>query len=112
MRKVLLVLLLAIAIFTFSFNRPAIAGDATKGAKIFSTNCAQCHAGGKNLVQANKSLKKADLDKYAMNSLEAVVAQVTKGKNAMPAFKGRLKSEQIEDVATYVLTQANDKDWK
>jgi cytochrome c6 len=28
----------------------------------------------------------------------------------MPAFKGRLTDQQIEDVATYVLSQA-DKGW-
>ena len=41
-----------------------------------------------------------------MNSLEAIVYQVVNGKNAMPAFKGRLSDAQIEDVATYVLSQA------
>lgn len=111
MKKILSVLLLGIVIFTFAFNRPALAADAEKGAKIFSANCASCHAGGKNLVQANKSLKKEDLDKYGMNSAEAIIAQVTNGKNAMPSFKARLKPEQIEDVAAYVLGQA-DKGWK
>lgn len=111
MKKILSVLLLGIAIFTFAFNRPALAADAATGAKIFTANCASCHAGGKNLVQANKTLKKDALEKYDMYSSEAIVAQVTKGKNAMPAFKGRLKPEQIENVAAYVLDQA-DKDWK
>ncbi len=104
-------LLLSIAIFTFAFNHPALAADAANGAKVFSANCASCHAGGKNLVQANKSLNKSDLEKYGMNSAEAIIAQVTNGKNAMPAFKARLKPEQIEDVAAYVLGQA-DKSWK
>lgn len=112
MKRILSVLLLSIAIFTFAFSAPAFAGDAAKGASIFKANCAQCHLGGKNLVQANKSLKKADLDKYGMNSAEAIIAQVTNGKNAMPAFKGRLKSAQIEDVTAYVLEQANEKGWK
>ncbi|WP_017316253.1 cytochrome c6 PetJ [Mastigocladopsis repens] len=111
MRKILSVLLLSLVIFTFAFNRPAWAVDSVKGAKVFSANCASCHAGGKNLVQANKNLKKDALEKYGMYSQEAITAQVTNGKNAMPAFKGRLKSEQIEDVVAYVLEQA-DKDWK
>ncbi|WP_315788239.1 cytochrome c6 PetJ [Fischerella sp. JS2] len=111
MKKILLVLLLGITIFTFAFNRPALAADAANGAKVFSANCAACHAGGKNLVQANKSLNKSDLEKYGMNSAEAIIAQVTNGKNAMPAFKARLKPEQIEDVAAYVLGEA-EKDWK
>ncbi|AVH64789.1 cytochrome c6 [Nostoc sp. 'Peltigera membranacea cyanobiont' N6] len=111
MKKLITVMLLGIAIFTFAFSSPALAGDAVGGAKVFSANCASCHAGGKNLVQAAKSLKKDALEKYDMYSAEAIIAQVTKGKNAMPAFGKRLKDSQIEDVAAYVLSQA-DKDWK
>ncbi|MGI2908455.1 cytochrome c6 PetJ [Tolypothrix sp. VBCCA 56010] len=111
MKKILSVLLLCVTIFTFAFNSPALA-DAASGKKIFTANCASCHAGGKNLVQAQKNLKKEALDKYGMNSQEAIIAQVTKGKGAMPAFKARLKPAQIEDVAAYVLDQANNKGWK
>ncbi|KZL51763.1 cytochrome C6 [Nodularia spumigena CENA596] len=110
MKRIISLLLLGITIFTFAFSSPALAADTVSGAKIFSGNCASCHAGGKNLVQANKSLKKGDLEKYGMYSAEAIISQVTNGKNAMPAFKGRLKSEQIENVAAYVLEQA-DKGW-
>jgi cytochrome c6 len=111
MKKMITVMLLGIAIFTFAFSSPALAVDAVSGAKVFSANCASCHAGGKNLVQANKNLKKEALQKYDMYSAEAIIAQVTKGKNAMPAFGKRLKADQIEDVTAYVLEQA-DKDWK
>lgn len=105
------VILLGIAIFTFAFSSPAFAGDAVSGAKVFSANCASCHAGGKNLVQAAKNLKKEALEKYGLYSAEAIIAQVTNGKNAMPAFGKRLKADQIENVAAYVLSQA-DKGWK
>jgi cytochrome c6 len=111
LKRLLSIALLAIAIFTVGFGRPALAGDAANGAKIFSANCAACHIGGGNVVMAMKTLKKEALEKYGMNSLEAITTQVTKGKNAMPAFAGRLKPEQIEDVATYVLSQS-EKDWK
>jgi len=46
-----------------------------------------------------------------MNSLEAIKAQVTNGKNAMPAFKSRLDQTQIEDVAAFVLSQSA-KGWQ
>jgi|SRR5919199_549038 cytochrome c6 len=111
LKKVLSVVWLAIALFTFALGRPALAGDVGSGAKIFSANCAACHAGGRNVIMPDKALKKEALDKYGMNSLEAIVNQVTNGKNAMPAFKGRLKPTQIEDVASYVLGQA-DNGWK
>jgi len=111
MKKIIKVMLLGIAIFTFAFSSPALAADTVSGAKVFSANCASCHAGGKNLVKAEKSLKKDALEKYGLYSQEAIIAQVTNGKNAMPAFGNRLKPEKIEDVAAYVLSQA-DKDWK
>jgi cytochrome c6 len=66
--------------------------------------------GGRNVVMATKTLKKDALEKYQMNSLEAIINQVHNGKNAMPAFKGKLNNQQIEDVASYVLEQA-EKGW-
>lgn len=111
MKRLISVVLLAIALVTVAFGRPALAeGDAASGAKIFSANCAACHMGGNNVIMANKTLKKEALEKYAMNSQEAIVKQVTNGKNAMPSFKGRLNDQQIEDVATYVLQQS-EKGW-
>lgn len=111
LKKLLSIVLLTIALLSLSLTRPALAADAASGAKIFSANCAACHAGGRNVIMADKSLKKEALEKYSMNSLDAVINQVTNGKNAMPAFKGRLNQAQIEDVATYVLAQS-DKGWK
>ena len=83
---------------------------AHDGGKIFKANCASCHAGGVNRIVASKSLKKDALMEYDMYSKEAIVYQVTNGKNAMPPFKGRLSPEEIETVADYVLHQA-DNGW-
>ncbi|MDB9310726.1 c-type cytochrome [Aphanizomenon sp. CS-733/32] len=110
MKKIISVLLLGVAIFTFTFSSPAFAADAASGAAIFKANCAQCHIGGGNIVNRAKTLKKEALEKYDMYSAEKIIAQVTKGKGAMPAFGKRLKAEQIENVAAYVLQQA-DKGW-
>ncbi|HBB34331.1 MAG TPA: cytochrome C6 [Cyanobacteria bacterium UBA8803] len=110
MKKILSIVLLAIAWFGLALGRPALAGDAANGAKVFSANCAACHMGGNNVVMANKTLKKDALEQNGMKSAEAIITQVTKGKNAMPAFGGRLTSAQIEDVAAYVLEQA-EKGW-
>ena len=111
MKKIISVLLLSVTIFTVAFSSPALAADAANGAAVFSANCASCHAGGGNIVNRAKTLKKADLEEYGMYSAEAIVSQITNGKGAMPAFGKKLKANQIEDVAAYVLEQA-DKDWK
>nr|pir cytochrome c6 - Synechococcus sp. (ATCC 27167) [Synechococcus sp.] len=83
--------------------------DIADGAKVFSANCAACHMGGGNVVMANKTLKKEALEQFGMNSADAIMYQVQNGKNAMPAFGGRLSEAQIENVAAYVLDQSSNK---
>lgn len=106
MKKLVSLVLLALAIVTFSFAPPAFAGDAAKGASIFSANCAMCHGGGGNVINGAKTLKQDKLEQYGMASEEAIINQVTKGKPPMPGFKGRLSDADIENVAAYVLAQA------
>jgi cytochrome c6 len=106
MKKLLSIIFLALTMTTLLFSRPVLAADTADGAKIFGANCAACHMGGKNMVNPAKTLQKADLEKYEMASLDAIKTQVTNGKAAMPAFKGKLDDAQIENVAAYVLEQA------
>lgn len=82
------------------------AADIQAGEQIFSANCAACHSGGNNAIMPDKTLKKDALEENGMNNISAITKQVTQGKNAMPAFGGRLTDEDIDNVATYVLTQA------
>ena len=94
---------------------PTFAADLGQGAQTFSANCAACHIGGGNAVMANKTLKLDALEQYldgygAEHSVDAIVSQVTNGKNAMPSFKGRLTEEQIANVAAYVSDRA-EKGW-
>ncbi len=110
MKRIVSVLLMAMVLLVATFTTPARAADLAKGAQVFSSNCAACHLGGGNLVNGAKTLKKAALDQYSMASIDAIKTQVMNGKLAMPAFKGRLTDEQIDDVAHYVLDQA-EKGW-
>jgi cytochrome c6 len=109
--KTLVSATLIIATAAFSYVPSAFGADTAKGAEVFRANCAQCHAGGGNFINQRKTLKKPDLEKYDMYSAGAIIQLVTKGKDACPSFSRRLKPEQIENVAAYVLAQA-DKDWK
>lgn len=106
MAKLLSAMLLAIACVIAVAVYPSQAANLANGAKIFNANCSACHMGGNNVVIASKTLRKEALEKYGMNSLEAITRQVRKGKNAMPAFADRLTEAQIEDVSSYVLGQA------
>ncbi|GGA31198.1 cytochrome c6 PetJ [Okeania sp. KiyG1] len=114
MKKLLSIVVLAIAFFVVAVQPPALAADLAHGKQIFGANCNACHLGGKNTIMPMKNLKKEALVKYLKDfeakGVEAIAYQVTNGNGGMPAFKGRLKPKDIEDVAAYVLDQA-DK-WK
>ena len=105
-----LVLLIVSLLFAFMVSTSAMAADIEHGEQIFTANCAACHAGGNNVIMPEKTLKKETLEEYGMKSIDAITYQVNNGKNAMPAFGECLSSEDIEDVANYVLSQA-DKGW-
>ena len=76
-------------------------GDATKGNPVFaSSGCGGCHtlaaAKATGTVGPNLDTLKPDY--------RATTAQVTNGGGAMPSFKSKLSSQQIADVAAYVVT--------
>ena len=70
--------------------------------------CLPC--GGANVLKSERSLSQDDLQAYLPNYLKghesAIVAQVTYGRNAMPAFLDILSEKEIEDVAAYVEDQS------
>ena len=95
------------ALLTFTFAAPALAEpNLTSGTQVFSANCAACHIGGGNAVNAQKTLKKDVLEQYEMFDADKIIYQIQKGKNAMPSFTGRITDAQMVDVAAYVLQQA------
>jgi len=106
--KKLLAAAVGILLCWCSASMPAFAADTAHGGQVFASNCAACHIGGGNVVNAAKTLKISDLEQYEMASIEAIKNQVTNGKNAMPAFAGRLTETDIDDVAAYVLEQAEN----
>ena len=87
----------------------AFAGDVGAGEQVFSGNCAACHAGGQNVIMPEKTLEQSALEQYLDGGFNegAVVKQVTNGKNAMPAFGGRLSDNDIKNVASYVITTSS-----
>ena len=75
-------------------------GSASAGKTIFLSSCGSCHtlaaAGTSGTVGPN-------LDSLKPN-YQAVTAQVTNGGAIMPPFKSTLSTQQIADVAAYVVT--------
>jgi cytochrome c6 len=114
MKKLITLILCTFYMWIINFSlltSPAIALDTANGAEIFSVHCAGCHINGSNIIRRGKNLKKNTLKKDGMDSLEAITNIVSNGKNNMSAFKEKLTTTEIENVAAYVLEQA-EKNWK
>ena len=77
-------------------------GSASAGKAIFLTNCGTCHtlaaAGTTGAVGPNLDTFTPKID------YQAATAQVTNGGAVMPSFKSSLSTQQIADVAAYVVT--------
>jgi cytochrome c6 len=108
LRRFLLIVLFAL--WQLIVIQPALAAETVNATKIFNANCASCHIGGGNVLIPQKTLKKEALSKYLDNynsdSIEAIIYQVKNGKNAMPAFKNKLTTEEILQVAAYIFQKA------
>nr|QCI04849.1 cytochrome c553 [Bornetia secundiflora] len=112
MKFLLKFLIICSIVFSITNNSTlAENADLDAGESIFNANCAACHAGGNNAVMPEKNLRIETLNKYNMSTADAIITQVTNGKNAMPAFGERLSSDDIVNVASFVLNQSTTESW-
>lgn len=103
--------LIVVCLLFLSTLSNAWAADLGNGEKVFQVNCVGCHVNGSNIIRRGKNLKLKALQKNGYADVEAIASLVTNGKANMSAYKDRLTPQQIEDVAAYVLAQAQ-KGWK
>jgi cytochrome c6 len=101
-------ILLYFLIVTISFQMGNI-NENEYGEELFNNNCSVCHLGGNNIIIPEKNLKFETLEANGMNTTSAIKYQIINGKNGMPAFGGRLKEIEIEEIAKYVLDNAKTK---
>ena len=78
---------------------------AQDGAAIFKSKCAMCHGpdgSGKTAIGEKlniRDLRSAEVQKQTDAELSQIV---TKGKNKMPPYDGKLTKEQIDQLVAYV----------
>jgi len=77
-----------------------LAADFFNGEKVYQKYCQSCHGvkgrggiGGAPNFARGQGLMTADHNLYQA---------IDRGKNAMPAFRGVLKEEELYDVITYI----------
>ena len=96
----------SLALLTFAISLSTVV-FADGGADTFKAKCAMCHgatgagdtAMGKNLKL--RDLGSADVQKQSDDELATVI---TKGKEKMPAYDGKLTKDQIGEVVKYIRT--------
>ena len=75
-------------------------GDPTAGKKTFlSAGCTGCHT----LADAGSTGTVGPVLDQVKPDYRRATARVTLGKGQMPSFKGQLSTQQIADVAAYVV---------
>lgn len=83
----------------------AQAGTAAKGAEVFKGKCAMCHgADAKGQTPMGKTFKLKDLrSAEVQGQTDAQLKTIIEdGKRPMPAYKGKLSAEQVNDVVAYI----------
>ena len=67
--------------------------------------CNACHNQGSNLIIPEKNLYKKTLQTNGIFNLDAVIYQITNGKNGMPAFGDRLTESQIQKISAFIMNE-------
>jgi cytochrome c6 len=100
--------ILVFALIYWLFTPVSLADNlnSQQGKQIFNLNCAGCHPHGNNIIRRGKNLKLKTLQKNGYDTPEKIIWLITNGKNNMSAFKDRLSESEIQQVASYVLEQA------
>ncbi len=103
MKRTILAAVLILMVAGLATTKAMAAG----GEDLYKSKCAMCHAadGGGDTTMGKKynirDLRSADVQKQTDAQLGEVV---TKGKNKMPAYDGKLTPDQIKDVVAFIRT--------
>ena len=103
---------LSIALAGFVMSVPAGAEEAQSfskdqiatGAELYAVNCSPCH--GARMQEPGAAF---NLRKFPPDQRERFVNSVTRGKNQMPPWKGKLTDEEIDQLWHYIRANAFQK---
>ena len=88
-----------------TFAGIASAQDAAAGKGLFATKCAICHgadASANTTMGKSMKIRNFHMPEVQKQSDAELTTIITKGKNKMPAFEGKLTSEQMSQVVAYI----------
>jgi cytochrome c6 len=106
-------LLIALLLFPLSIIAVAHAqtgSDITEGKRLFLKHCALCHPNGQNVVNPDKTLRKKDLDKNGLSTINSLVRYMKNPGQGMPKLvheNQEITKDQARGVAAYILDYLN-----
>ncbi len=100
----LTITMLALAAFGTTCFADTKKGEKIDGAKEFKEHCTVCHPDGGNVVNAQKTLKKADREANKVKSAADIVKLMRKPGPGMTAFdKKTISDKEAKAIADYVI---------
>ena len=89
--------------FVFSAGN-ACAGGKPDGKKEFDEHCAACHKDGGNIINAQKTLKKADREANGVKDASDIVKLIRNPGPGMTKFdKKTISNKEAKAIADYII---------
>ena len=95
---------LAIASILLTLSLPA-SGQAGDAEALFKGKCAMCHgqdAAGKTPMGTKLNIPDLRAPEVQKHSAQELAQVISKGKNKMPGYEGKLTGDQISQLAQYI----------
>ena len=102
--RLMIILLIAVPVFALSLPK-ATAARSHVGENIFRAKCAVCHGiDGAGETANGKKLRVPDLRSNRVQELsdDDLLDVVTNGKREMPSFGKKYRSDQLQQVVSYI----------
>ena len=85
------------------WQAPLLAADKT-GESEFNENCSVCHAGGGNIIKADKTLSRNDREKHGIKTAKDIVNIMRTPGEGMTAFdKKTISDKNARAIADYII---------
>ncbi len=80
----------------------AFAQQAESGAQLYQSKCASCHGKDGKGTSVGKKMGAGDLAAASSKSDAELTKIISDGQKKMPAYKGTLTAEQIQELVKYI----------
>lgn len=82
----------------------AVGAATIKGEAEFKEYCASCHAGGGNIIKADKTLSRKDREKHGIKTAKDIVRLMRKPGDGMTTFdKKTISDKEAKTIADYII---------